>query len=302
MIELGYTTVQIPLAQPTAEAIARLKTLEVELVFNLFEGFPGYPETEPIVPTVLSEMGIAYTGCSAKALALALNKGKAQAVLNAAGVSTPQYQILNPEMVNKFHLRYPVIVKPCSEDASHGLTEDSVVNDIESLRRQVNLMASLYGDEVIVEEFIDGREFNVTVLGNSGYEVLPITEITFTLLPDKPKLLTFAAKWEPESYYYKNTPPVCPAKLTDEVKKRIIEAAVISFRQLTCSGYARVDMRLDKDGCPNVIEVNPNPSISPTSGAASQVKAAGLTYTHFVEKIVRIAIEKGTNDKCQSNA
>ncbi len=118
-----------------------------------------------MVAEIISGLGIPYTGCPAEALALALDKAKTKAILEESGFATPRYPLLSPETLSAFHLSYPCIVKPCGEDASHGLSEESVVSDFTSLERQVRLISSLYR-QVLVEEFIDGPEFNATVLGD----------------------------------------------------------------------------------------------------------------------------------------
>jgi len=171
-----------------------------------------------------------------------------------------------------------------------------VVRDFASLEKQVTAISESYGGGALVEEFIDGREFNATVLGNSGGTVLPVSEIYYSLPSETPRILTFAAKWETDSLYFKGTKVVCPAELKAGIQKNIAETALKTFRLLGCRGYARVDMRLDKEGQINVIEVNPNPDISPDSGAVRQAEAAGMTYTRFIEKIVQLSVEKDLHD------
>jgi D-alanine-D-alanine ligase len=291
LTELRHEVLLIPLALPQEIAEAKLENLKVDTVFNLFEGFPGYPETEAWLPEFLSKRGIAYTGCPSETLRLALNKAKTKDMLKEAGINTASHQLLTTATIDYFRLSFPCIVKPMAEDASHGLTEDSLVNDLTSLSRQVKLMTEHYGGQALVEEFMTGREFNATVMGTHECFVLPISEITYTLPPDKPKILTFAAKWDAESIYYKSTPVVCPAKIDEVDKTRIGQVAMASYKIIGCKGYARVDMRLDKNGVVNVIEVNPNPDISPNTGAARQAKAAGMTYAQFIDKIIHFARE-----------
>jgi len=291
LLELGYLVFRIPLVPPLEQVGEKLKDLEVDLVFNLFEGFCGYPETEAQVPEILSELGIPYTGNSGAALKLALDKAKTKAILQAAGIHTPRCQMLSPETLSLFQLSYPCIVKPCGEDASHGLSEASVVNDFASLEKQVITVSNYYRGGALVEEFIDGREFNATVLGNTGGTVLPVSEIVYSLPPGMPRILTFAAKWEPDGLYFRGTNAVCPAQVPLRDREHIADTALAVYWLLGCRGYARVDMRLDGEGRLNVIEVNPNPDISPGSGAARQAEAAGMTYTRFINEIVLLALK-----------
>lgn len=293
LLDLGYDTLNIPLASPIEAAREKLRSLKVDLVFNLFEGFCGQPETEAMVPDFLAGLGIAYTGCPASALKVALDKAKSKQIMKAAGIKTPDSQLLTSETLSRFNLGYPCIVKPRGEDASHGLSQASVVSDLKSLAGQVSKVCQFYGGEALVEEFVDGREFNATVLGNGGGIVLPVSEIVYSLPSDMPRILTFAAKWEPESRYFKGTKNICPAQIPPATQQDITGTARRAFLLLCSRGYARVDMRLDREGELNVIEVNPNPDISPGSGAVLQAEAAGMNYTQFIDKITRLAFKKG---------
>jgi D-alanine-D-alanine ligase len=296
LLELGFQVTRVPLVSPLERAKRKLKNINADLVFNLFEGFCGSPETEAVLPRILSEMGIPSTGCPASALKLGLDKAKMKVILKVAGIRTPDFQLLNPGTLNWFRLGYPCIVKPRCEDASHGLSQGSVVNDFVSLGRQIGFVSNRYSGGAMVEEFIDGREFNATILGDSEYRVLPVSEIVYFLPSGMPRILTFAAKWEPDSAYFEGTKVVCPAEVSAEDRERIAETAIAAFRIIGGQGYARVDMRMDRDGQVNVIEVNPNPDISPGSGAVRQAGAAEMTYTQFIEKIVQMAIYGKDNE------
>jgi D-alanine-D-alanine ligase len=292
LIELKHDLVLLPISPPVENIKTELQSAGADLLFNLFEGFCGYPETEAIVPDTAEALGIPYTGCPSSVLRLALDKAKAKTLLKSAGIRTPSGQVLNPDNLAEFNLKFPCIVKPRAEDASHGLSDLSVVHDLESLKRQVITISKAYGGEALVEEFIGGREFNATVMGNEKYTTLPPSEIVYTLPPGVPKLLTFSAKWETGSMYYLNTQLTCPAQITPAEKAAITKVITKVYPLFGCKGYARVDMRLDDDGKVNVIEVNPNPDISPGTGAARQSAAAGWTYPQFMQKIVNLAFER----------
>lgn len=292
LLENGCDAFRVPLEPPLELAESKMRGIDADLVFNLFEGFCGYPETEALVPEILAEMGIACTGCPGAALRLALDKAKVKVILKTAGIQTPDFQLLNPETLQMFRLNYPCIVKPRCEDASHGLTPDSVVNDFTALERQVRLVSNTYSGGALVEGFINGREFNATVLGNSDCSVLSVSEIVYSLPPNMPRVLTFAAKWEPDSLYFQATKAVSATDLSAKEMEQIVDTAVAAFRLIGCKGYARVDMMMDGNGEVNVLEVNPNPDISPGCGAARQAEASGMTYAQFVEKIVQMALEQ----------
>jgi len=289
LLELGYGVVKVPLAPPLHRARKRLGALEADIVFNLFEGFAGHPETEAEIAEILAALERPFTGCPAGALKLALDKARTKTVLKSAGINTPDFQLLRPETLSGFRLVYPCIVKPRREDASHGLSPQNVVNDFASLEKQVTAVSRYYGGQALVEHFIEGREFNVTVLGGT---VLPVSEIDYSLPKGVPRLLTFAAKWQTDSPYFQGTKVVCPAEIKDKERENIAQTALKVFGLLGCRGYARVDMRLDETGQLNVIEANPNPDISPGAGSVRQAEAAGMTYPQFIEKIVKLALEK----------
>jgi D-alanine-D-alanine ligase len=294
--ELGYSLTRVPLKPPAKLVQKKLRSLKADLVFNLFEGFAGSPQTEALVPQILSEAGIPFTGCPAPAISLSLDKAKAKTVLQGAGIRTPDFQLLNLGTLHSFHLNFPCIVKVCAEHASHGLSPQSVVYDLDSLQRQVGVVSKSFGDNVLVEEFVGGREFNATVLGTSKHIVLPLSEIVFSLPPGMPNILTFASKWEPESVYFQGTRAVCPAEVTKEEQALISETVLAVFRLFGCRGYGRVDMRMDEQNRLYVIEVNPNPDISPDlSGAVRQAEAAGMNYTQFIEKIVQMTLEDNSH-------
>ncbi len=290
LTELDCQVTRVPLVPPPDAAASRLRAIKTDLVFNLFEGFADDPGTEAIVPELLAGIGVPYTGCPTPMLRLALDKAKLKLLLRDAGIPTPASQLLSPETLHLFRLNYPCIVKPVAEDASHGLSQDSVVNDRAALARQVTFISNTYKGGALVEEFIDGREFNATVLGDST--VLPVSEIGYFLPPGTPRILTFAAKWEPDTVYFQGTRAICPAEISAGEEQRIAGTTLAAFRLLGGRGYARVDMRMDEGGRLYVIEVNPNPDISPDAGAIKQAAAAGMTYTRFVEKIMELALEK----------
>ena len=290
--KLDYSVIKVPLVPPLKQAVKTLKQLDVDLVFNLFEGFCGYPDTEADVADALAKNEVPYTGSPGKALRLALDKASSKTQLKSKSIATPNFQLLNNFTVADFHLRYPCIIKPAAEDASHGLSEKSIVHDSSSLKEQLVTLQRNYKGKLLVEEFIDGREFNITIMGNSmGYFALPISEIKYFLPQGKPRILTFEAKWKPDSLYYKSTKVICPAEITDPERLLMEKTAMAAFKMLGCYGYARVDMRLNNNRHLYVLEVNPNPDISPTSGIIRQAKSAGLTYVQFINRIIQLTLE-----------
>jgi D-alanine-D-alanine ligase len=293
--ELGYQVTRLPLVPPFAAAREKLNALNASIVFNLFEGFCGEPATEALVPETLTKLGIPYTGCHADILRLALDKANVKKILKETEIPTADFQVLNLKTLDTFNLSFPCIVKPRAEDASHGITADSLVKDFTALERQVRVITDLYHTDALVEHFLSGREFNATVMGNTQCAVLPVSEIVYLLPPGVPQILTFEAKWEPGSPYFKGTTVVCPAEVTEQERENITGTAMLAFKLLVRTGYARMDMRMDEAGKLNIIEVNPNPDISPGTGAARQSQAAGMSYAEFIGRIMNLTLERDRN-------
>jgi len=292
--ELDYNVSLLPLLPPLEEARQKLLELQADIVFNLFEGFCGEPQTEVLVPETLYIRGIPYTGCSADILKLALDKARVKEILKQAGIPTPDFQVLQPDTLGTFKLVFPCIVKPRTEDASHGISANSFINDYAALERQVRVVTETYHTNALVEHFIGGREYNATVIGNKECVVLPVSEIVYSLPPELPRILTFEAKWEPGSPYFKGTGVICPAKVSSEELNYISNTALSAFKLIVGHGYARMDMRMDEAGILNIMEVNPNPDISPGTGAARQSRAAGMSYTEFIGKIIGLTMEESS--------
>ncbi len=289
---LGYSTSKIPLELPLEQAYDKLAQIKADIVFNLFEGFSGFPETESDVVKRLESLKLRYTGSPAATLRLALDKSATKKKLIEAGIRTPAFQMLDVTNLSDFNMAFPCIVKPNADDASHSLTAKSVVYDLNSLKEMVSEVSRNYGEKALVEEYIDGREFNITVMGNTNLTPLPVSEICFSLPEGLPKILNYESKWQTDSVYYKGTPPQCPAKISAIEKQVIVDSALKSYAVTGCCGYARVDMRMDNSGSIYVLEVNPNPDISPDAGAGIQAVASGMSYNEFILKIVQLAKER----------
>ena len=297
LLELGNEVQKLPIKPPIELAAKELQAINADLVFNLFEGFSYDPGTEAFVPEILSQIGITYTGCTPQALRMALDKANMKVLLQGQQIPTPDFQILSPETLSTFQLEYPCIVKPRAEDASHGVTPESVVHDTVALARQVNLVSRHYGGSALVEKYIDGREFNATVICDAEFTVLPVSEIVYSLPEGTPRVLTFAAKWLPDTPFFVGTRAVCPAEIEPEYEAVIRQTALAAFRLLGGQGYGRVDMRFDRRGRLNVLEVNPNPDISLGNGGARQASAAGMSYAEFIGKITNLALGRKTGSR-----
>jgi D-alanine-D-alanine ligase len=291
--KLGFDHQLFPLKDDIEDLVRALKQYMPDVVVNLCEGFRGNSHLEMHVPAVLEILGIPYTGAHPLALGLCQDKGLAKDVLKAHNVPTPNYQIMEEIGPLRSNLNFPLFVKPLREDASVGISKRSFVRDIEELKIQVDYVNKVYGQPALIEEYIDGRELNVSILGNDDPLVLPISEIIFDFQYE-PKIVDYASKWLKESEEYAGTKPMCPANLDDETKMLVEKIALKAYRALRCRDYARVDIRLEsRTKIPFVLEVNPNPDISPEAGFNRSLKAANITFEEFIREILSFALKRG---------
>jgi D-alanine-D-alanine ligase len=279
--------------------INKLSSYSPDVIFNFVESVDGISSYEYCMAGLFEMLDLEFTGNTPSCLGNCLNKGRAKTILRSFGIRTPASSIIridNDELLSdsNFKLKFPVILKLLNEDASIGISEFSVVKDIESLNSHVEFLKATYRQDILAEEYIDGRELNVAVLGG---KTLPISEIKFDGLPDGlPKIVTYDGKWIADSVYYENTKPSCPAVITPGLKKEIDDTALLAFRAMNCRDYARVDIRLSQDNIPYVIEVNPNPDISMDSGFARAAAASGLTYSDLLFTIAGFALARKEYD------
>ena len=269
-----------------------LKEIQPDVVFNLCESVYGNSCWEMNIPALLDLFQIPYTGSPPLTLGLCQDKGKVKDILNSQGILTPRYKIFDRGFKPMKGSVFPIIVKPLHEDGSLGISRESVVYEDEALNIQVQYIIEKYHQPAIVEEYVEGRELNVGLLETNGkVSVLPISEIDYSEFPEGvPKICGYEAKWMTESVEYQKSKPICPAPLEWVMQKRVEHLAVRVFNLFECRDYARVDMRTDRDGKIYILEVNPNPDISPQSGMTRALKVRGMTYEEFVGRLLERAV------------
>ena len=292
--EAGYVSDIFNLSKTSAKDLPSVKS---DLFFNLCDGIGNLPHTEEKVPEMLDRYKLFYTGADKNAIIVTTNKILAKKIFQAHGIPTPNFLFFNTgDVKDSGNLRFPLIVKPSSQDCSIGLQSTSVVYNLTDLKKEVAKNWETYKEPVLVEEFIDHRELNLTVLGNGDdLLVLPISEIIFGKSFDsgqKPKIIDFDAKWIENTDSYKDTNGVCPADIPQELEEKIKEYAKTTYRAVGARDYARMDIRLDKNLNPYFLEVNVNPDLYPGMGASRAAKTHGWTYSEFIGKITSAAAER----------
>ena len=269
---------------------------KIDLVFNYSEGIRG-KDREAHIPAILEMLGIPYTGGSPLSYALGLNKVKTKEILSFYGIRTPLWQVFESgkeKLSSK--LKFPLIVKPAAEGSSKGIFAENLVKNQKQLIRIVKKIIKKYHQPALVEEFLEGREFTIGVLGTPP-QVLPIVEIRFDELPENlPKFDHFEAKWLYDNPKFKADPLVCPAKISSSLKKEMEAMVLKAFKVLEMADWARFDLRLDKKGRPHILEVNCPPGIMPDPRENSRFTraafSAGLTFPQLLERVIDSALKR----------
>jgi D-alanine-D-alanine ligase len=272
---------------------SELKKRKPDVVFNLFEGSLDNTETESYVAGLLDWAGVPYTGSPAQALDLARAKHTAKYLLKGAGLPTADFLVVNELPTPECDLEYPVIVKPAKQDASIGLAQESVCTNQLQLDQRVQYILGTYGPPVLIEEYVEGREFNVALLELPNLEYLPPSEVIFPAVkPGSWSILTYDGKWKPGSYDYDMTPPMFPADVAPATARKLGRLAMRAYRLIGCRDYARVDFRMTRGGKPYILEVNPNPEISDHAGFTGCLVSAQVQHHELIVRLVRQALSR----------
>lgn len=274
------------------EDLSVIEQFAPEVLFNLCEGFRGNARHEMHIAGLWELLGIPYTGNSAFTLGLAQDKVLSKKLFESKKIPTPPYQVYR-ETPQDTYLTYPLIAKPAREDASLGITQESVIHNLEELQQVVNRLLQRYRQPILVEKYIPGREFNISILGNHPPRVLAISEIDFSELEDGYHPITsYEAKWLSDHPVYHRTPAIVPAKVETRLARRLEDVALRVYELLSGRDYGRVDLRVDEQGRIFVLEYNPNPDISPGVGFARALEVAGIRYDDFVNFLLQEALKR----------
>jgi D-alanine-D-alanine ligase len=277
-----------------------LKKSDVDLIFNVCERINESSLLEPHAAAILDALQIPYTGSSSFTLGLCIDKIRVKKLLAFHNMPTPKWDyIYDLEDDIREDLRYPLIVKPANTDNSIGITNDSVVTNKKRLEKQLEKIIIEIGRPAIIEEYIDGDEYDVSILGSEDDDlrVLPLTRSVFDKMPPGYwHIYPFEAKWEEDDAYDKGITIQRPPKnISQKLSKLITEIALDTYNILDCHDYGRVELRVDKNNNPYVLELNPNPSINIGDSVPNSAKVIGLDYGDFLEEIIRMAIKRYKN-------
>jgi D-alanine-D-alanine ligase len=291
---LGHKVTILPLSHDLFGFQRRLRRLQPTIVFNLYDDVVHGALYDMRLAALVRMMGFPITGSSALALGLTRYKFMSASLLAGAGIPVPGNTAIleTVRAVDQHRWQFPVIVQPSQEHAGIGLDRHSVVDSKKDLKVKVREILRTYHQPALTQRFLPGREFNVGILGGNRQRVLPLAEVDYSGLPAEiPPIMSYAAKWVENSTEYQNTKVICPALVEDELARKISQTALRAFRAVGGRGYGRVDMRLDEQNEPYVLEVNCNPCLDEGMGLARSAEKAGYSYPQLLQMIVRAALE-----------
>jgi D-alanine-D-alanine ligase len=291
---LGHTVTAVPLADDLTAFQRRLMRMKPDVVFNQYDDVVHGALYEMRVATLVRIMGFPITGCPALGLGLSRYKYMCASLLQGAGIPIPPCTAMLERIgdIDRQSWEFPLIVQPSQEHAGIGTDRDSIVHSKTALRRKVRSILTDYRQPALAQVFLPGREFNVGIVGGRKLRVLPLAEVDYSRLPpDIPPIMSYASKWMEDSTEYKTIRVICPAKVQPELTQRIADTAVRAFRAVGGWGYGRVDIRLDAENVPRVLEVNCNPLLEEGVGLARSARRAGIAYPQLLELILKAAFE-----------
>ncbi len=285
----------VTMIEANENAFNKFLETKPDIVFNIAEGFYGVSR-EAQIPSMLEMLNIPYTGSDTLTLATCLDKARTKEILSYHKIPNSKFVVAsNISEAEKAGLEFPLMVKPCWEGSSKGIFSSSFVKDKNELEREINRVVNEYDQPALIEEFLPGREFTVAVLGNGNTaEALPIVEINFSEFPeDFVPIYSYEAKWILDTKENPLDVFSCPAKVAPELERKIKENVLRAYNVLRCRDWSRIDVRLDKNGEPNIIEINPLPGILPNPEENScfpkAARTAGLNYTEMINKVLYVA-------------
>lgn len=288
----------VTLVEANENAFETLRQLKPDIVFNIAEGFNG-TSREAQIPAILDMLQIPYTGSDPLTLATCLDKARTKEILSYNKIPNPKFFLVNdPDQIKNLNFEYPLITKPVSEGSGKGIFSSSFVKNPDELKSEVSRILSEYSQPALIEEFLPGREFTVAIIGNGNEaEVLPIVEIQYNDFPeDFIQIYSYEAKWILDTRENPLEVFSCPAKIDKKLETKIKSTVLKTYNVLRCKDWSRIDIRLDKNGEPNIIEINPLPGILPNPEENScfpkAARAVGMNYIEMINKVLISAAKR----------
>lgn len=284
---------EVELIEADENAYVKLSGLKPEIVFNVAEGFYG-PSRESQIPSILEMLNIPYTGSDSITTGICHDKSRCKEILSYYKIPNPEFFISNGSL-NGYNKKFPKFVKPLHEGSSKGIYNSSVVNNEKELEREVERIREIYNQDALIENFIPGKEFTVAMLGNGDeLKVLPVIEINLDEVPSGfNKIYSYEVKWFFDTRENKLDIFRCPADIDKILHSRIEKICKNTYKVLRIRDWARIDLRLDDEGVPNIIEINPLPGILPdpddNSCYPKAARTAGMNYEETINAVLNHA-------------
>ncbi len=291
--ELGHTHEQLAIFDDLDLLRQKFQTFTPDVIFNLADQFRNNRAFDQHIVSYLAMHAIPFTGCGATGLTLCKHKAISKKILSYHRIHTPHFTTIprGQRIVRPRHLRFPILVKPLKEEASYGISQASFVETEEQFRERVTFLHENTGNDVIAEEYIEGRELYVSVIGNHRLQVYPIRELVFREVPpDEPKIATYKAKWDAAYRQRWGLENQFAPDLDPAVVRHIEAVCRRIYHLLTIDGYARFDLRLTAQNEVYFIEANPNPILAPDEDFALSAMQTGLTYPQLIDRIARLGM------------
>jgi len=282
----------VTLIEADNHAFEKFKQSKPDIVFNIAEGFNNLSR-ESQIPAMLDMLNIPYTGSDALTLGICLDKARTKEILSYYKIPNANFILIDKfKPLSNHSMEFPAIVKPVSEGSSKGIFNSSLVRNYDELNAEIKRIVDEYNQPAIIEEFLPGNEFTVALIGNGdNTEIFPIVEIKYENFPNNVEhLYSYEAKWILDTKDNVFDVFECPAAIDNDLEKQIKDTALRAYNVLRCKDWSRIDIRLDKNGTPNVIEINPLPGIMPdpneNSSFPKAVRAAGINYNEMIQRVL----------------
>jgi len=271
----------------------KLERFDPDVIFNLADQFNNNRAFDQNIVSFLEMHGLPFTGCGSTGLTLCKNKGISKKILGYHRIHVPNFVTIarGKRITRPKHLNFPILVKPLKEEASLGISQASFVENDDQFKERVQFIHEKYDNDVIAEEYIDGRELYVAILGNHRLEAFPIRELVFKEVPpDEPKIATYKAKWDEEYRKRWGLKNQFAQNLDPALVREIQQTCKRIYHLLTIDGYARIDLRVTADNRVYFIEANPNPILAEEEDFAQSASKAGMAYPQLIDRILRLGV------------